>query len=139
MIHADEPRRLLGGLLGLGRHGGHGVPVILRLADRQHGAIAELGSEPGYWLRQVLRRHDQADTGDTDSLGRVDADDPGPGRVDRDQPDVEHVGQPDVGDVSLSAGHPILTAHALGGAADPGQAHDVVSPAACRIAAVICS
>ena len=104
VLDLDEPRRRLGGVEGLGRDGRDRLAVVLGLADGQDRAGRRTGarSAASVWGRSA-GGHDQADAGHGERRGRVDRHDPRPGAVERDELDVEHVGQLDVGHVLLRA------------------------------------
>ena len=72
VLDADEAGGLLGRVLRLGRDGGHGLAVVLRLADGEDRAILELRPEPRHGLGQIGGRHDEADARDLRRGRRVD-------------------------------------------------------------------
>ncbi len=102
-LDADERGRLLGELAGLGGDGRDRVAVVLRLADGQHRAVAQLGPEARHRRRQVVGRHDEPDAGEGERARGVDAADAGARGVDRDELDVEDVLEAQVRDVRLPA------------------------------------
>ena len=56
VVDPDEARRLLGRVERLGRDRGDRLAVVVRLADRDDGPVAELRPEPRHRLGQVGRR-----------------------------------------------------------------------------------
>ena len=100
-IDPHEVRGLLGGVERLGGDRGHGVAVELRLADREHGPVPQLGAEARHRVREVGGGHDQPDAGDGQRRARVDPADPRPRHVEGDKLDVEDVVEGDVRDVLL--------------------------------------
>jgi hypothetical protein len=137
VFDVHENGGLLGGVLRVGGHGRHGLPVVLRLVHRQDRAVLELGSEARHGLRQIGRGHDQPDAGHLSGRARVDRDDPGARTVERDELHMEHVREVDVGHVLLLARDALLPADARGRCADP-RAHRVPASAAAMTASVIC-
>ena len=114
----DERGRLLGRVRSLGGDRRDRLAVVLRLADGEDRAVAPLRPEARHRLRQVRGGHDEPDAGHGQGRARVDRPDPGARRIERDELDVEHVVEVEVGDVRLLAGHAL-------DAADP-------APATCR-------
>ena len=118
VLDADQPRRLLGGVLRLRRDGGDRLTVVLRLAGGQDRPIDELRPEPGHRLGKVGCGHHQSDARDGQGGAGVDGDDPRPGAVEADELDLEDVLEADVGDVGLAAGDAVEAADAGGRVAD---------------------
>jgi len=114
VLDLDEARGFLGRVLRLGRHRGHGLAVVLRLTHGDDRAVGELGPEARDRLGEVRRGHDQADAGHLLGGARIYGDDPGMRAVKRDELDLEHVLEPDVGHVLLAAGDPADAADAVG-------------------------
>ena len=128
-----------GSVLRVGGHGRHGLPVVLRLVDRQDRAVLELGPEARHRLGQVGRGHRRG--------GRR-----GPGERrscrwrrcghGRSRASTSFAwstsAQVDVGHVLLAAGHPVEPSQPGRGAADRRRAHRSSASAAARTASVIC-
>ena len=152
VLDLHQARRFLGRVLGVGRHGRDGFSVVMRLPDRQHGTVDELGPEARHGDGQVGWGHDEADAWDLGRRGRVDRDDPGACAVDGHEPGLENVLDLQVGHVGLLARHALVPAHPPRGGADAAvhrSAASVVSAgppprlpeafAVARIASAICS
>ena len=127
-------RSLFGGVEGLGRDGGDRLAVVVRLADGDHRAVPELGSEPRDRLRQVGGGEDEADAGHGEGGRRVDRDDPRPRDIDRDELGVEDAIESKVGDVDLASGDPVEPADPGRGIADPSGARHRRLGASCSAA-----
>ncbi len=134
-----EASGLLRGIPRLGCHGRHRFTVVPDLAHGQHRAVVDLGAEARHRLREVRGRHDQPDTGHGQGIRGVDGHDPGPRHGQRHELRVQLVGQVDVGHVTLAAADPGIAADPVDGLADLDRAHEPVSRAAARTAAMICS
>ena len=139
VLDPDEAGGLLGGVLRLGCDDRHGLAVVLRLADGDDRPVRELGTEARHRLGQVGRGHDEAHAGERERRARVDRDDPGPRAVERDEPCLEGVRQPDVGHVLGEAGDPADSADAVGRAANSLRSHRWAPSATARTASLICS
>ena len=85
VLDVDQAGGQLGRVLRLGRHDRHRLAVVLRLAIGDDGAISELWTEARDGPGQVRGRHDQAHARDRERLARVDRDDAGPRRSQRDE------------------------------------------------------
>ena len=106
-VNPHETRGLLGCVERLGGDRGHRVAVELRLADRQHGPVAQLRAEARHRVREVGGGHDETNAGHGEGRARVDPDDPRPCHVERDELHVEDVLEVDVRDVLLAPGDPL--------------------------------
>jgi hypothetical protein len=114
-----------------------GLAVIVRLADREHRSVLELGPETRHRDRKVRRCHHQVNARDLFGRPRVDGHDPSAGAVESHELDVEDVGHPDVGDVQLLARDPSVSADPSRRGSDPA-AHQSGASAVARMADVIC-
>jgi len=152
VLDLHQAGRLLGRVLGVGRDRGDRLTVVVRLADREHGPVDELGPETRHGFGQVGRGHDEADARDLHGGGRVDRDDPGAGAVDRHEPGVEDIRDIEVGDVGLLARDALMAAHTPRRGADAAVHRSTASVvrarppsrsseafAVARIASAICS
>ena len=111
-VDPHEARGLLGGVERLGRDRGYRVAVELGLADREHGPVPQLGAEAWHRIREIRGGHDEPDAGHGHGRTRVDAADPRPRHVERDELHVQDVIQVDVRDVLLPPGDPLDAADA---------------------------
>ena len=146
VVDPDEPRRLLRRVEGLGRDRDDRLAVVVRLVDRDHGAIAELGPEPRDRLRQVGRADREPHAPDGEGCARIDVEDPRAGAVERDELGVQDALEADVGHVRLAARDPVdpadagrRVADAAGQIAGAARPHRASSSAASSTASKICS
>ena len=138
VLHDNEAGGGLGGVLGLCGDRRHRLAVVLGLADGKDGPVLKLRAEAWHRLREVGSSHDEAHSWHLLGCRGVDAENSGPGDVERNQLDMERVGLADVGEVLLLAGDSLMPADAA--CRDPGTvgAHRLTDSAAARTASVIC-